>query len=408
MKRWYCSTSRGAQRRVVAERRRRRRWAGAAALLGLLGSSRSSVGEEAPLESRAILADDAEGLHVASVSLRLTSYEQRGRGYQSRAGPPGGPGSERATIFEPQLAVEATQGERLTHRLWIPVDIVTAASPDAIDMTSAASRQNEAGTVDWATRYRATPTLDLAFHGGVHLEEIWRTWQVGATVSQRFAEDNTVLTVGVGSVFDWFDRYNLEGPKNGLSRRGSNTASLAVTQVLSQTTIAEVSYGVTLQNGTLGNNWNIVPLTDGSPGIEILPRSRQRHALVARIAQALPWKSAVKAYYRAYADDWSIAAHTVEAQVHKRMLPGLTLGVGYRLHRQAGAAFFTTRVARASSSLRTADSDLAPLDAHDVSAQASFEVPASVSLHFDLTYERYWRTNQFEANVVTWATVLSF
>ena len=124
----------------------------------------------------------------------------------------------------------------------------------------------------------------------------------------------------------------------------------------------------------------------------------------------MPWDAAIKAYYRAYADDWSIVAHTVEAQLLRRMLPELTLGVGYRYHGQAGAAFFTERAERAPSpSLRTADSDLAPLGTQAVSARASVDLPGrgSRALHFELAYERYWRTNHLEANVVTWATVIS-
>src|SRR5258708_30312521 len=103
-------------------------------------------------------------IHVESVTTRNTSFDQRGHGYQSQAGPRLGPGSERTTILEPQLEIDATQGDRLKHRFWVPVDVITAASPDAIDQTPAsvdvvsrASHHNLAGTTDWAATYKANP-----------------------------------------------------------------------------------------------------------------------------------------------------------------------------------------------------------------------------------------------------------
>ena len=84
---------------------------------------------------------------------------------QSQAGAvPHGPGSERLTVFEPQAIVVFRQGPRFTHRIWVPLDIVTAASPNAIDrsrpvdMVSQASRQTESGSVAWDSTYQ----IDLA------------------------------------------------------------------------------------------------------------------------------------------------------------------------------------------------------------------------------------------------------
>src|SRR4051812_12252365 len=101
------------------------------------------------------------GLQLRSLRLRTTYYEQDGRGYQSQAerSSTSTPGSERLLVEQPQLEAVATQG-RLTHRLWVPVDIISAASADALDATSRASLRNEAVNLDLATTYRATPATD--------------------------------------------------------------------------------------------------------------------------------------------------------------------------------------------------------------------------------------------------------
>src|SRR5262249_49944142 len=117
---------------VQLPRRRRRRRRGsrgrglrlsvsrAASLLGLFmvvaAPARASAQEELP--SGAILGQP-EPFRIDSIALRTTYYDQNGRGFQSQAGPPAGPGSEALTVWQPQLEVVAHQGERTTHRLWI-------------------------------------------------------------------------------------------------------------------------------------------------------------------------------------------------------------------------------------------------------------------------------------------------
>ena len=378
-------------------------------------STRPVRAELPPVDAKEILGiATGNALKITSVAVRLTALEQSGRGYQSKAGRVSGPGSERLTVFEPQLEVQAKQGEKVSHRLWVPVDVVTAASPDAIDrdrrppdVVSSASRRNMAGTLDWTMQYKASPNIELSFRNGLHLEEEWRAWHSGLTLSHAFAEQNTVLSLGVLSIFDWFDNFDLIGKRRGLSRRGSNTGSLALTQILSRTTVGELSYGLTVQNGTLGNNWNIVPLSDGSVGAEILPSLRMRNAFVGRIAQALPWNGVLKGYYRFYTDSWSIQGHTVEAQLLQRVSPQFSFAFGFRHHTQTAADFFTKRGAP-NDDLRTADSDLSELDSDSLSGRAFVVVPwGQQRLNIDFAYERYWRSNKLAANIFTCSTGIS-
>ena len=70
-----------------------------------------------------------------------------------------------------------------------------------------------------------------------------------------------------------------------------------------------------MQRGELGNTWNSVLLAPSSRGPEELPDERVRHAMVARLAQYLPWDAALHLYYRFYADDWGLMAHTAEVEL---------------------------------------------------------------------------------------------
>ena len=364
-----------------------------------------------------ILGTSGRALRVQSVDTRVTAFEQKGYGYQSQAGPLLGPGSEHLTVLEPQVEVVATQGPRLQHRLYVPLDIVTAASPDAVDKhrskvdaVSSASRVNYAGTLDWTATYKVDPATDVSVRAGLHLEEPFRSWHAGVSGSRAFADGATVVAGTLLQNFDWFDHFDIKGFRGGRTARSSSTGSLALTQILTSTTIVNMSYGLTVQRGMLGNTWNVVPLASGELGPELLPSTRIRQSVVGRASQFLPWNGALRLYYRAYFDDWGITAQSAEATLTQRILPIFYVAALYRFHHQSGADFYTS-LAPIEQSLRTADSDLETLDSHTVGGKLVFDVPLRSEirvLHFDIGYERYIRTNDLQMNVLTCATGYRF
>jgi len=402
------------RRAVVAAASRSRVWLLAAALALVLAPVRARADDAGTSLSDARILDAmGAGLRLQSITTRVTGFDQFGHGYQAQGGPtPLSPGSERETVFEPQAEVVFSQGPRLTHRVWIPVDVVTNASPDAIDVMTSASRHVEGGSIDWTTTYKADPTTDLSMRSGLHLENPFRSWDSGFAIRRSYADEATVVGASALEVFDWFDRFAIDGSRHGHTDRNGTTGSVSVTQVLTPTTVASLSYGVTVMEGTLGNTWNSVPLASGVRGPEILPTERVRHALVGRAAQWLPWNGALRLYYRFYGDDWGIVAHSLEGQLLQRLAPELYVGVTYRHHTQTGASFFTT-LAPDDGSLRVADSDLAGLESQTFGGKMVVDLPLRPgselrALHFELEAERYVRTNDLQMNIVSWASGFRF
>jgi hypothetical protein len=369
-----------------------------------------------------ILGKPVPYFRIEAFNVRYTHFDQNGTGYQSRAalrggpgaelkltGPRGGPGSEWETVEQPQAEIIASQGDRITHRIWLPADVVTAASPDAIDAVSTASRTNEAGSLDWTTRYKSSAVTTVIVRNGFHSEENWFSWNSSFGLVRSFAEENTVLEANVSQVSDWFDAFALNGAHEGHTSRSTTTMSAGLTQVLSPTTMAHIDYGITFQHGQLSNGWNIVPLTNGSDALEKLPPTRTRHAIVGRVAQFLPWNGAVHAFYRFYVDDWGILANTLELELLQRVSRLSYLRLNYRFHRQAGADFFHTRVSP-DFTIATADSDLAPLDAHTIGVKGAVDLPVHFArnLHADLAVERYFRSNDLRVSVYSCGIGLLF
>ena len=362
-----------------------------------------------------VLAVLAPSYQIDSVRFRFTEYEQHGVGYQSAAGPVGQPGSEWETVQQPQAEIVAHLGERLTERLWVPIDVITAASPDHSvyglpvgspppDAVTTASRINTAGTFDTLTTYRWDRATEVSFRAAFHIEEPFESWSYGLGVTRSFAEDNTVLGASVNQIVDWFDRFHLDGKRDGRVNRSTTNLNATLTQVLSPYTIAVLSYGGTLQVGTLGNTWSSVLLADGTRGDERLPRERVRNALSLRVAEWLPWNGALKLYYRAYVDDWRAYAHTVEANLFQRLFRGLHLRAEYRVHWQTAVRFYTEAGDPLATGYRTADSDLAHFVAQTIGGAISwdFELGGRVrDVHLDLGYERYFRSNNLTVDIAT-------
>jgi hypothetical protein len=357
---------------------------------------------------------------IESVRVRYTHFAQSGLGYQSAAGPPGLPGSEWARIEQPQAEVTARVGERITQRIWVPVDAVTAASPDHsrfnqpydfVDTVTTASRSTLTGTLDTLTTYRADRATDVTFRAAFHIEEPFESWIMGVGAARSFAEDNTVVGASLNQIVDWFDRFDLDGNRHGRAMRSTTNVNLDVTQVLSPTTLANLSYGGTLQRGELSNTWTSVRLADGMRGTEVLPDSRLRHALAARVAQWLPTDGALQASYRAYFDSWGIGAHSTEAVLMQRIWAGFSLRANYRYHWQSAPDFFTIAANPAGTGYRTSDSDLASLHSQTWGGSARLDLPlvkGARDLHVDLGYERYVRSNNLTVLVTTCALGFRF
>jgi hypothetical protein len=380
----------------------------AAALLGLAAFTPAAEAQ-IPTFTNSEILEEPSYFRLRSLGARYTHFEQWGRGFQSRAGPVSGPGSQALTVEQPQLEAVIEQGEDLVHRFLLPVDIVTAASPDAVDVVSTASAMNEAVTLDWTISHGENTHFPVSAQAGFHSEENYRSYSFGLAGALSLAEGNTVIDASATQLVDYFDRYLLDGKHDGFAPRSGTNASAGVTQILSPWTVGHLDYGITYQQGQLSNTWNIVPSVAPATRtltrvLEVLPPTRTRHAAVARVAQWLPWNGALKVSYRFYADDWDVLAHSAELEIEQRLHPYFHIGALYRIHTQTAASFYVDTPALPARH-RTADSDLAAFDAHTVGGKAAMDLPVSFSfarrIHAEVAVERYFRTNDLEMMVYT-------
>ena len=363
----------------------------------------AAVAHAEPASDQVILGSSKPDVRIDEFRLRMTTFYQEGRGYQSQAGTVAGPGSERALIVQPMMLVGIRQSSRIHHEVVIPVDIVSAASANALDVVSHASAVNEAIGVELTSRFDLTNDDRLTSNLTWHEEEPFGSGSFGLGYSRSLADDNATIGLSGQATFDRFDYLQPNGDRYGRRNRTALNGNLNFLQLLSPTTVFDASYGLTFQQGTLETSYNSVPMEGGmSRTKELFPHSRTRHAVQARVAQHLPGShTTLRAAYRYYTDSFQLSAHTAEFELHQYLFPRLLARGSFRYYSQTGVDFFSTALPLQTSPLqpRTADSDLAEFHAQEYGLKLLWLARGQSSL--DIGWFHYSRNNGLDANVIS-------
>ncbi|NUP05908.1 MAG: DUF3570 domain-containing protein [Polyangiaceae bacterium] len=387
--------------------------------------ARKSAAEADKKLREALEADEDRGWAFEEMRFFTAFVWQQGHGLQSQAGPIRGRGREDAWVLQPWMYVRVRQNEEVTHELTVPVDIVSAASTDAIDAVSKASEYNEAVTTDLTTTYSPNDTVDMGFRFAAHYEEPMRSLIGGPFIDWKLFEENTVFGINATVVSDGFDPHSYTGRDRGFAARTSFSFNLSYLQVLSPTTLLDASFGTTQQWGVLETTWNSViatraPTPDDPKTVyrtgERFPKSRNRDALFVRLSQHIPVShTTAKASYRFYVDENGTFAHTTEAQIFQYLVPWMYVRVHGRLHTQNAPDFWLPFVEEPFSEnlQRSSDSDLEDLTAREAGiklvfvrdqAPAAFRGPDT----FDVQYFRYERSNDLHIDSFSMGYARSF
>jgi hypothetical protein len=361
-----------------------------------------------PLTDAQIIGADANAWKVEDVQFRTAYLSQYGHGFQSQDGSLGAAGSEAMHVEEFWGLFDIRQNDHIVHEVMIPVDIITAASPDAVDAISTASRTNESVDVDVRTTITASERDTYTTRLKFHIEEPLSGGTIGAGYVRHLADDNATLGVDANLNVDGFDQHNDHGTYLGKVARETANANITGSQLLSPTTVVEGAYGATYQHGVLDpSGWNAVPVADGTIVSEKFPDHRFRQDFTARLSQIIPFtRTTLKVWYRYYMDDFDVHAHTVEVDGYQYLVPWLYLRGSYRYHTQDAVDFFTTRLMSATAApFYTADSDLAAFDANEWTAQLVVvrgRAPSALK-PWTLSAEvmQYWRTNDLRITMVS-------
>ncbi len=306
--------------------------------------------------------------------------------------------SRGVTVLSPSGDLTRDFTDRTTLRASFGVDAISAASDSCVRCHSEGAH-NARGFAG-LTLLKKYGDTKVAVGGEYSKEAFYDAVTANTSITRTLNEANT--TVAGGYAFS-LNRPMLH-PTEDRETQFSHAAYGTLTQTLSKTTIAQVGYELSHITGYQSNPF-LRAVVDGVRMVGIHPEVRTRHALTARVRQALPARTYFEADVRRYVDDWDVTANTWSVGLSREMSPRLTLSGIYRRHEQTGASFYQPSYT-GQPEFYTADFRIFPFDSNLYTGRVIFKpkdsfmmFPAGTAL--TAQYEFYSATTKFEAGILT-------
>lgn len=218
-----------------------------------------------------------------------------------------------------------------------------------------------------------------------------------ASVEQTFFGDLTILTLGASYGEDDIGRNDRPDFAEELERL---RFSVSLSQILTTSFMASFTYEAALDEGFLSNPYRQVRFLDPSSGRgfsfqdEVAPDTRNSDAFGIQALYHLPnRRSAIRAQYRYYEDNWSVTSNTYELRYTHAIEDTWVLELKLRLYDQQEADFFSDLFPfRDAQNFMTRDRRLGSFRSETLGLGVTYNLPkfmipgferTSVNLHWD-------------------------
>ena len=179
----------------------------------------------------------------------------------------------------------------------------------------------------------------------------------GLNFGRTLAGENASLRLGYQGYYDTFQYKRYDGVVDDYENRHTHTLDIGLTQIISPSSIFDVSLSHTLQTGFLSGTWHSV-FVNGVEVSEVAPARRTRNALTLRFKQGIKENNSFELAYRAYDDTWGLQSHTWEISFSQYLNnKSILLEPRYRYYDQK-PAFFFDRTFNQSHAFMSSDPDL--------------------------------------------------
>jgi Protein of unknown function (DUF3570) len=350
--------------------------------------------------ARVTHADAASGTTTGAVALRGNYYVER---------------STRVVAPAVSGRIDTPQGVRVDATYLL--DAITSAS-------QATGTQSDVGfteirnDVQAGAGYELTfgeAQLDVSLRGRVSKEPDYLSRGGGFSAALSLLQRTTVLRLNGYAVHDDVSRVDrlapAEDPTKLIARRAVRVGTLdaislgfALDQVLSPTRTLTLGFDESILSGFTANPYRVVAFADGGGRAEGHPRERFRHAPYLSLAEYFPrTRSALRAGYRLYKDNWDILAHAAELRMHQELGSYLELRGRYRYYTQRAAFFYRPERNLRADRYITADPKMSAFHDHTLGLQArlglSFlrQSPLSrlAAASLDFSFDYIFNTNRY-------------
>ena len=287
------------------------------------------------------------------------------------------------TIDGPSILVRKNVGSSVSLSANYYVDMISGASIDVEATASPYSEQRDEYSLG-ADYLVDKTTLSVGYTNSS--ENDYEAETVAFGISQGFFGDLSTLDLRVsyGS-----DEVFQNGNDTFADIAEHRRYSIGWNQILTTKLIAELSVETVSDEGYLNNPYRSVRFLDLSSGsgfsyqAELYPRTRNSDAVAIRGKYRLPYRAAVKAEYRRYADSWGVSSDNVEFRyTHPLNEEDRWIFEGkLRFYNQAGADFYSDLFPYVNATnFRARDKELSDFSSVAFGVGVSYVLPERWSL----------------------------
>jgi hypothetical protein len=189
--------------------------------------------------------------------------------------------------------------------------------------------------------------------------------------------------------------------------RNSYTASFNYSQVVNKRLQYSLQFDLVSQNGLLGTSYQRVYFKNNALDYEHLPGSRFKLPVGMNANYFVNDRIILRSFYRYYADNWGVKAHTAELEMPVKVTPFISVSPFFRFYTQSAADYFAAFKEHISGEkYYTSDFDLSKFNSQFFGSGFRFTPEKGVfgSKHWsmlELRYGHYNRNTGLNSDIVS-------
>ncbi len=373
----------------------------------------------------------ARKLKISEVNLVSSYYNQDG----NNSAITGGIGTEKLFDIANSLELKLTKTDRQKRIHTISgefnIDYYSSASQDNIDpLTISGASHTDTHiypAISWNVQNPLTRT-NRGVGASYSTEYDYTSYGLNLHFAKTSKDNNREVTLKAGVFLDTYmailpselrpNGYSsgADGDMANLYYKPRNTynGSFSLSQIVNKQLQLVFTIEPTYQEGLLSTPFHRTYFNNGLEKVEKLPGSRVKVPLGMRGSYFLGDRTIIRAFYRFYADDWGMKAHTFSLEVPYKITPFFSLSPFYRFNTQSAVRYFAPYAQHdPNASFYTSDYDLSNFQSHFGGLGVRLAPPGGIMgiRHFaalEIRYGHYYRNagTGMNANMITLAAKL--
>ena len=368
-------------------------------------------------------------LKIEEINLVTSYYGQDG----NNSAVTGGIGTEKLGDFANSIDLKLSFIDRKSRQHNISADFnidhYTSASSDNIDplTVSSASKSDTHvyPSLSWSMKDDATHTT-RGISYSYSTEYDYHSNGINFNYSKSSKDNNREFSLKAGAFFDTWTAIlpselrpagygsAAEGDRDPVDYKPRNSYNLALSlsQIVNKRLQVLFTIEPAFQQGLLSTPYHRVYFTDGSHTVEKLPGSRFKLPVGARVSYFLGDRLILRGFYRFYADNWGMTAHTLNFEASYKLTPFVSISPFYRFNNQTAVRYFNPYGKHSKTAqYYTSDYDISGFTSHFMGAGIRLAPPGGLFgiKHWntvELRYGHYLRTTGMIGHSVTLAMKL--